>query len=404
MKIPKQAVNVSFRRERNAKVLEYLFWGYLVYSYTAVSLKINIPYLALGWLVFLAMISFLNVDWKKTARIPMQLTILICCLFLLVQFLVHGGSLSTIYMESFILWPIWAVVVFNLSERPGFIKRLAVVMLLIALFVRLFVTLRMDIVARQQFESGTGLDNSNDYAAWMGFSALVFWLWGWKSTNRLHRFVLLTCFVVASFFMVGTVSRGALLSLVAGIIIGLRDLPKKKWLGIVSVLGISVFLIQVLSNNTITNYQARLYEESGRLSRWPIAIRSVQLQPLVGYGLDRVAHKGAGIDITPHNGILFMGLASGIPIALLFVVIWILAISRSYKNKQPFLADIDPLPLILFAFLEMMQANLYFMSVWALAALFYCFRDRASVGDETVLPVLDSKPNNNVGKSLKAFR
>jgi O-antigen ligase len=403
IRVQNQAAYISYRRQRTTKVLEYLFWGYLIYSYCT---TINIPYLGLGWLVFMALVSFFSADWKKRTRIPMQLTITISGLFLVVQFLIHGSILSTTYIEFFFQWPAWALIIFKLSERPGFIKRLAIGLFAISLYVRLFIVTHMDIVARQQFESGSGLDNSNDYAAWIGFSALVFWLWSWKSTNKLHRFVLLICFAVASFFMLGTVSRGALISLAVGILVGLGAVPKKMWLGTVIILGLAIFLVQVLSTNTIANYQARLYEESGRLSRWPIAVESLQMQPLWGYGLNRVAHKGAGIDITPHNGILLIGLSAGIPIALLFTILWGLAIFHGYRSRALLFAEntIDALPLIFFAFLEMMQANLYFMSVWGLAAMFYCFQDETPDNEEVVLPLVDARPNYGTSRPRKVFR
>ena len=375
MTIANPATKLSYRNENAARKLEYFFLAYLIYSLTAVPLGINIPYLAGGWLSVLAVIAFFSVDWKKSARIPMILILVISVSFLLIQILVYQVSLSASYMWSFVMWVVLAAIIFILSGRPGFIKRLAVVMFFIGLYLRLFVITKMDIIARQRLDSGSGIDNSNDYAAWMGFCALVFWLWNWNSANKFQRLLLWILFAVAIFFLLGTVSRGALLSVAAGILVGLRNIPKRRWLLVTIILGLSFFIIQTLSNTLITNYQERLYEESGRLSRWPIAIKSFQSHPWLGYGIERVAHKGAGIDITPHNGILFLGLASGILPTFFFIIMWGLAIFHSYKDKRSAVEDIDTLPLIFFAFLEMMQSNLYFMSVWSMVALFACFRE-----------------------------
>jgi O-antigen ligase len=387
----RRATRIKYRNQKTAKTLETLFLAYLIYSLTAVPLGINVPYLAGGWLSLIAFLSFFNVDWKKSSRTPMILILAISISFLLIQFLVYENSLSASYMWPFVMWVISAMIMFTLSERPGFIKRLAVVMFFIGLYLRLFVITKMDIVARQRLESGSGIDNSNDYAAWVGFCALVFWLWNWNSTKKSHTLLLWASFAVSVLFLLSTVSRGALLCLIIGILVGLRKMPFRKWLGIAFILGLAFFILQMFSSTLITNYQLRLYEESGRLSRWPVALESFIAQPWLGYGVERVAHKGAGIDMTPHNGILFLGLASGILPTIFFVIMWWLAISRSYRDKLSATEDIDTLPLVTFAFLEMMQSNLYFMAVWSMAALFVCFREKPSV--EQVEQVEQVKPH-----------
>jgi O-antigen ligase len=370
----KQPINISYRNPEIAKIIEASFLAYLTYSLTAISLGINIPYLAGAWLSILAFLSFWNVDWKQTTKIPMYLILVITFTFIYIQILAHQMSLSMSYVWSFVMWVVLAWVIFILSGRQGFIKRLAIVMFIIGFYLRFFIVTRIDIVARQRLESGSGIDNSNDYAAWMGFSALVFWIWSWQSITKTRRILILVLFAMAVFFLLGTVSRGALLAMAVGMLVAFRNIPRRRWLLIVIILGVSYFILQGLSNSSISNYYARIHEESGRLSRWPTAIRSIQMNPWWGYGVDKVSHKGAGIDITPHNGILFIWLSSGFIPAIFFVVLWGIAISRAYKGNWLAQRDLDPLPLILFAFIEILTSNIYFMTIWATAALFYCFR------------------------------
>ena len=373
--VSRQRAYLTYRYEYTARILEILFLAYVIYSLVSVPMGIYIPYLAGAWLSGLALLSFLSADWKKSARIPMILILAISVSLLFIQFFVHQISLSAPYMWFFVMWVISTMVFFRLSGRPGFVKRMAVVMFLIGLYLRFFMIFQGDVILRQRLDSGSGIDNPNDYAAWMGFVALVFWIWIWSPVNITRRLLLWAFFAVAIYCMLGTVSRGALLSLVVGIIIGLRNIPKRRLLLMVFILGLAFIIFQTFFPNLITNYQGRLSLDTGRLSRWPIAIESLQMQPWWGYNLSRIAHYGAGIDMTPHNGILFLWLSSGVIPSFLFVLLWGIAIFRGYKRMWFADADMSSLPLIVYAFLEMMLSNVFFMSLWTSVALFYCFRE-----------------------------
>jgi hypothetical protein len=164
-----QARYISYQNDVKGQIPEILFFGYLIYSYTAVPLGIHFPYVAGVWLGLLAADCFINLDWRISARIVMILILAISSIFLFVQIVVHKMSFSMPYMLFFILWVEMAIIIFRLSRSPGFIMRLVVVMFIIGIILQFFVTKRIDIVARTRIRSGSGIDNSNDYGAWMGF-------------------------------------------------------------------------------------------------------------------------------------------------------------------------------------------------------------------------------------------
>lgn len=384
-------MDVTYRKERISGILEFLFWGYLMYSMISDPLGLSFPLIPGAWLSLLALASIFNVNWKLSARIPMLFILAISGMLVAVQCFVHQMPITTNYIWSFVMWIPLAMVIFLLSGRPGFIKRLAVVMFLIGLVFRFWVATKMDIIARQELSAGT-IANANDYAAWMGFCALVFWLWSWKLKRGFSRLLLLAAFAASTYFLLGTVSRGALLSLVAGILIGLRGFSRKQaWLSAPALLGLGVIILLIISPVSITNFQARLNEDTGRLSFYPVVLRNIYLSPFFGYSIEQITHKVLGIDNTPHNGIMFVGEASGVIPAVLLSILWLWAIFRGFKNRWLAELELDALPLIIFAFLQMVEGNINFMFVWAVAALFYCFREVPNEG-ELPAPEVEASP------------
>ena len=164
-------MDVTYRKERISGILEFLFWGYLMYSMISDPLGLSFPLIPGAWLSLLALASIFNVNWKLSARIPMLFILAISGMLVAVQCFVHQMPITTNYIWSFVMWIPLAMVIFLLSGRPGFIKRLAVVMFLIGLVFRFWVATKMDIIARQELSAGT-IANANDYAACIGFLAV----------------------------------------------------------------------------------------------------------------------------------------------------------------------------------------------------------------------------------------
>lgn len=367
--------NAAARKITFANLLEFLFFFYLIYSNISTPLGFYIPYVAGVLLPAIAVMSLININWKGSTIIPMILIVCVAITFWTIQILVFETPFSYTYMRSFLDWVVSAVVILSLSEQNGFINRLAVVMFLIALTLLPFVNTVTEIVERQMVETGTNLENTNTWAAWLGFCALVFWLWGWKQQKSLATIILWGLAFIAIVLMMKTVSRGALLALLIGILLGFRQIPPKRWLLVLIVLFVFIFIINLWSPNLFSNYLSRLNEETGRQFVWPIAYREILKKPFLGYGLFKIVQRII-VPITPHNGILLIWLASGAIPSILFLALWVVSIIRSLKAKWLATTSIDAFPLIVFSFLMMNLSNVsHFMSFWALATIFYCFID-----------------------------
>jgi O-antigen ligase len=360
----------------SAKALEVIFFVYLVYSGVSVPLGIHIPYLAAGMLILMAIFSLIKSNWKNAFRIPMILITAVVATFMIVQIIMYSTNINSSYMQNFMSWGVSAMVIFGLSGRRGFIKRLAVVMFLISLILRPFTVTSDEILTRVTLDAGTSLDSGNSLAAWQGFCALVFWMLSIKEKRWLIRILFWGAAFVSTVFLMQTISRGALLSLIVAVVLGLRSIPIKKWLGSVVILTTLVFFLITAFPTLVINYEERLYLETGRGIIWPIAINTILAYPLLGIGIDTVTSHTI-LPISPHNGIFLIWLASGIVPALLFIWLWILSIYRAFKAKWLLKIDLDPLPLILFTFMEMNQTNIaHYMSFWAIATVFYCFKEK----------------------------
>lgn len=361
-----------------ADLLEFFFFFYLIYSNVSTPLGLYIPYVAGVMLPVIAVMSLVSINWKRSTIIPMVLVASVAVTFLGVQMLVFETPLSYPYMRSFFDWVISAIVILSLCEQKGFINRLATVMFLIALLLLPFVSSVSDIVERQTVETGTSLENANTWAAWLGFCALVFWLWGWRQKKIYKKVILWILTFAAAIFMMKTVSRGALLALLVGILFGFRGIPRKKWVLVLILLVLFIFLIDLRSPELFSNYLSRLTEESGRLIVWPIGINAISKNPFMGYGLFKIVGRII-VPITPHNGILFIWLASGILPSIIFIALWAASIIRSLKANWLVASSIDPLPLIIYSFLLMNMSNVsHYMSFWSLATIFYGFLDNPS--------------------------
>ena len=366
-------------------ILEFIFHFYLVYSMLMVSFGIYIPNSGGVLLLGLVGLTLVIVKWDQVEKSLLVLVVAVAGFHILVQVLVYLLPVLSYYVRPFIFWIPMAVVVYALSHRPGFIKRLALVMFIIAvLLLPSLEFIDATLVQRARLQAESGIDNPNAYAAWLAFCALVFWLWSWKPAGRGKKILLIGLAFAAVLIMTLTVSRSSVFALAAGILLGLRAIPRKQWhlvvLSLVFILLLSLTL--PFLQQTVLRYQTRLLEETGRTAIWRVSLRAISVKPILGYGVNRIGggrniHSEAGNVIpysSPHNGVILLWLSSGILPVIPFLLMWLLALGRGWRH--PPLSNsshLDPLPLILFAFLLMLVTNINFMTPWAIAALGYCF-------------------------------
>lgn len=359
-------------------VYEAFFWLYIYYSLFSVRLGINIPYVGIVWLFIIAGGAIIAFKHSKAFRFPLLMIFTTAISFLAIQKVFFNIPIMDSYLRPFISWPLLAIAFSVLFTQKDFLKRLLLMMFIAIIimwptFIYKGNSINDVVQARLQ---GSGIDNSNDLAAWIGFCALGFWLWVIQTKSIVFRWVFFSCAIVAFAIMGQTVSRGSLGIFLVGVLVSFRSIPLKRWLRfilIITVLTIIIIQIPIVKQN-ITFYQERLNQETGRFLVWPIIINMIVKQPLVGYGVKNVSQFVYTLrqDITPHNGILFLLMASGLIPFITFSALWISSF-RIGLRKVTLNGCIDPLPLILYAFLQMLTSNLYFMAIWCIASIFYIF-------------------------------
>jgi len=282
------------------------------------------------------------------------------------------------YLRPFISWVLFAFVLSFLFIQKNFLKHVLVVMFLILLFLSPFFVFKgnsiNDVVQVRLY--GTGIDNPNDLAAWIGFCALGFWLWSVKSKSKIIRLVLIVCVAISLIILGVTVSRGSLIALLVGIFVSFRQVSPKRWLGLLLIM---IFVGLIISQVPITKqsiffYQERIFQETGRLLVWSVILSMIIKAPLIGYGVENISQfvQGKMHNITPHNGIFFLGMAAGLIPLVPFLFLWFSSIRKVLLKIQTN-NYIDPFPLLLYAFLQMIISNLYFMAFWCVVTIIYVY-------------------------------
>jgi O-antigen ligase len=361
-------------------VAEMLFWVYLFYSMLSVQVGIYIPNIAFLLLIALAGISVMAWGRQRTLVNPVVIFVsLISLSVVLVQYLFFGVGPGGEEVRAFISWIPLTIISAGLVIREGFIKRWLVAMFILALVFWTSVVFVSEgtSMLRAQAE-GTSLSNINDYAAWVGFCSLGFWLWGISLDGGKRSRWVFVASALAFTMLIQTVSRGSLAALLIGLVVSFRNIPRKYWVRLLIGLAILVFAALQFSVfiQAANAYDARLYEETGRSLVWSAAFNLIKNNPWIGYGV-----KAVGIYIysrqrnyTPHNGILYLWFTSGLLPVIPFVAMWLRSLAFTWRNR--FAHWIDPLPLLIFVILEMLTSNSYFMSLWSVMTICYVFNMR----------------------------
>ena len=356
---------------------EYAYYAALVYGMIGATLGLSIP--LFGALLLFAIALFCTIRMGRHARFvfPAIYTIMLCGIsYIVIQVLVHQESIRELNVRNFVTWLFSIIILQCLSLRKNFLRRFIIVMLAIGLFVLPFMrTLgddgdvsRMDL-SREAGISGE-LTNANGLAAWFGFCGLNLLILAVESKRPSVR-ILCGLLALGCVFVVGlTVSRGTLVALAISIMFSLRRFLKRSFVPLLSVVLLcSVGLGLGLFDRAIEFYTRRGMEESGRLSVIPYAVNTILGAPMFGIGASKVSLRVGASYITPHNGFLFLALASGCVPLLLFIIHWIrvwkaaILASRSAVREAPFC-----IPLCAYSILIIMFSNTVFLSPWCVAA------------------------------------
>jgi O-antigen ligase len=358
------------------RFVEYGYYCSIFYSILAPVLGLSVGFLGAALLAVLAGLCVLYLGPRVVTFFARIFFPLGCALSLIVmQIVFHHESLLGENARPFITWILGLIVVQSLSLRQGFLQRFGLAIFLIGL--TLLPYLNMDYTGTAEYQraglqEGVGLANPNDLATWFGFCALYFIITGIE-TPRLTVRIVSWLVTIGCLYVVGlTVSRGTLLAFAIGSVVAFRRLLKRGFLPLLLLCTLSWFLYESgVFDRMAAAYTTRATEESGRFLVWPLAIERFLQAPLTGVGVsDMYTYVNTKRAHTPHNGFLYVALASGV-VPLLFLVgyWWRAARGALRAQRVPTIEAPFCLPLLIYAFLITMEGNLPFMKPWAIVAL-----------------------------------
>jgi hypothetical protein len=295
--------------------------------------------------------------------------------YLFIQLVVHGLSFYEMYVYQFGPWLLAIFIVQALvMHRPSFLHRFAWFTFFISLATLPFMTIMSGGGhVRMGLDREIGvLANPNALAAWFGFCVLYLTIKGYVETRLPYRlaewFMALGCLYVVTL----TGSRGALIAIVASLLVVSKRLLTVGFLPILMLAVLVLGLIEFGAfDDAIGMYTRRGAEETGRLQVWPLLIEQFVNSPAIGVG---ASHAGAetspGIFRTPHNGFLLFAVASGVVPFFLFCAYFVrsgMAALHSNISDQNFLFY---LPLVTYSALIASSAgNIEFMAPFAVVSL-----------------------------------
>jgi O-antigen ligase len=351
--------------------MEYAFYFLLFYSIMGDTFGISIPMLGGGILAILAASCLMRPFGSivlKTLAFPLGCA----ASYVLIQLAVFDASLMA--YRHFMTWISLLIITQSLCLRPAFFHRFAVATLVIGIVTLPYLqVISSSEIQRASLDRSVSIANPNDLAAWFGFCVVYFLILGFEAKRGAAR---IESWLIASgcLLVVGlTVSRGTLLAIGVATTVALRRILKKGFIPLLVLLILTwIFYEFGLFDTAASLYAKRGLEESGRFVLWPAAIQRFLDSPWVGVGESQTGTymETTGQIITPHNGFLFISLASGIIPLILFIAYWWRAVRGALHARTKQLAEASfTVPLLIYAFLITVVGNFVFMFPHVIAAV-----------------------------------
>jgi O-antigen ligase len=323
----------------------------------------------LGWCAIALGPSFLSI--LRSAWIPLACG----ASYLIIQLILHGEALHTLYVYQFGPWILSLVIVQALAiYRTDFLHRFAWFTILIGLAMLPFLSFRSDAgYVRAGLETGVGLaySNPNALGGWFGFCLVYLTIKGYVETRPVYRLAAWVMAVGSLYVVTLAVSRAALLAATVSLLVASRRLLKAGFLPVLLLAGLLIGLREIgVFDEAIDAFSRRGMEDTGRLQVWPLLIEKFINSPFIGYGASKVGTVTAtGAFRTPHNGFLLIAVASGIVPLLLFCAYCYrsgMAAWRANAADQDFMFY---LPLVVYTLLMASSGNGDFTMPWAIVSL-----------------------------------
>ncbi len=369
------------------RFIEYGYYFSMFYAVMGPALGLSISFFGSGLVAGLAMLCLFTLGFHSKSLFASIGFPLGCALsVVIIQCLWHGEYLLGPYVQPFIFWVFSLVIVQSLALRKGFLHRFTMVMFFIGLSTLPFLSIHApgnDEVQRIGLSREVGLSNPNILAAWFAFCFVYFTILGFMTKQKNYRFLIWIVALGCVFVVTLTVSRGALAAAVIAILIGSRHFLIKGFVPILilAVMGFGLFVLGVF-DSAIHDYGVRGTEDSGRLALWPLIVERIVESPFIGVGIEEVKTfvPSKQKAISPHNGILFLGLSSGIIPVVLLLAYWSFAGWRIWHGNMSSERDAPfHLPLLIYTFLEALQSNILYMQPWAIVAISVVMMARSPV-------------------------
>ena len=340
----------------------------LAYAMLGQAWGMVIPSVGGAFLAVFAVTCFLSTG-AKTFRVyaPVALALATASSVIAVQYFLHEDQ-SLDNSMPFVGWFFTVIIVQALSLRPGFLHRFALVAFAIGLGVLPYMQAHTDVRMMRISAGGTGISNPNSLAMWFGFCTVYFLFWGLQSRELMVRLISWGAGLGSLFVVALTVSRGPLLGIALACVVGLRSALKRHFFPVLSLVFL-MWLVYVsgVFQDTLDYYLARGMEESGRGKVWPLAFQRLINSPWTGVGLEAIpTWTSSEKAITPHNGLLYIGLGGGIiPLMCFLGYLARVGIGAFYIFRRVHVGDVAFLPpLVTFGLIEVMTLDLAFMSAW----------------------------------------
>ena len=337
---------------------------------------VAIPLVGPGLLAGLAVISIMHFGQSILVAYRPVVFALACAIStLLVQFIVHAEAFSHTHMRAFVTWLLSLLVIQSISWREGFIHRFALVAFFIGCATLPFLKVYVDSeeVVRVGLEKGVSLSNPNSFGMWFGFCAVYFLIAGLNARHNFIRGVTWLAGIFCIYFVGITVSRGPLIGVAIAVMFGFKDVLKRSFLPIIGLLFMGwVIYVLGIFDNLIGYYAARGAEESGRSFLWKTGFHRFMDSWWFGVGFTEgvIALPHSSIKVTPHNGLIFLALTSGVIPLIIFVGYLVRTARVAFRlNKVAGTEAAFFLPMFVFALLEVMILDTAFMSPWVMVVV-----------------------------------
>ena len=270
-------------------------------------------------------------------------------------------------------WPSLVVILTVLMRRRQFFTRLVLNMFIIAIIWSPFTIIQIESgVERVALEAGNTIDNSNSYASWLGFCALVLLLWSFQIISRSRKNIIRGAALGAVLLASRAISRGFVIVFIAGLIASFRKIKFGRtffW-----VFGVGLVLLVLVTRipyvqQLLESYTFRFAVSSSRMDVVPIAFKAIQSQPLTGYGILSMRQL---LPITPHNELILLWFTSGIFPVVIYIGFVLVTFGLAFRYQR-YTKFIDPLPILIYTIFEIPFTNLVLPNVWAVCATCYVF-------------------------------